>query len=236
MKIGSILVGAMLILPLFIFSCAGTGDGPDVQRDKLILEYLFDGNANDTGGNGNDGTVNGATLVSDRFGRSNHAYRFVSEESDEIVCADAPELNPTDALTVTLWMRPTVFDVNGRMISKRSGDGGWEIDIYYDQIRFFRQASVLNFYSTDTLTVDEWIFVGMTFEDLEQHMYVNGEEIGSTSQVMYGVSNLDLVIGRTAGSTSNYFSGDIDDVRLYNAILSSDDIETLYHAGDWDMP
>jgi len=66
-------------------------------------------------------------------------------------------------------------------------------------------------------------------------MYVNGEEVGNTLEFMYTTSVEDLVIGRTAGSSSNYFSGDIDDIRLYNTILSSDDIETLYHAGDWDL-
>ena len=173
--------------------------------------------------------------MSDRFGRNNHAYRFVSAESDEIVCADAPELNPTDALTVTLWMRPTAFDVNGRMISKRSGSAGWEIDTWDNGIRFTRHGTVMLNYSTDTLTVDEWIFVRLTFIDSEQHMYVNGEHVGNTSQLMYNTSDVDLKIGN-AGFYDSYFSGDIDDVRLYNSVLSSDDIETLYHAGDWDLP
>ncbi len=208
-----------------------------MDRDHLIVEYLFEGDAKDTNGNGNDGVVSGATLVSDRFGRSENAYRFVSAESDEIVCADAPELNPTDAISVTLWVRPTAFDVNGRMISKRDGGaGGWEIDIYGNQIRFTRHGNVMLGYLTDTLSVDEWIFVGMTFADGEQHMYVNGEEVGSTSELMYVVSTTDLILGNAAWGFTSYFSGDIDDVRLYHSILNSDEIKTLYHAGDWDLP
>ena len=230
MKTNSIF-SIILLLPLLFVSCTtsdttsenGEDDQPEynpaVQRDKLIVEYLFDGNAEDTSGNGNDGVVSGATLVSDRFGRSNHAYQFVSAESDEIVCADAPELNPTDALSVTLWIRPTAFDVNGRMISKRGSDGaseegGWEIDIWDNRIRFTRHGTVMQSYSTDTLTVDEWIFVGFTMIDGEQHMYVNGSSVGSTSEDMYVVSIVDFIIGRVASSSSLYFSGDIDDVRL----------------------
>ena len=34
----------------------------------LVAYYPFNGNANDESGNGNDGTVNGATLTADRFG------------------------------------------------------------------------------------------------------------------------------------------------------------------------
>ena len=128
---GKYIIGAMLLFPLLLLSCATSKNGdeyqpdynPAVQREYLIAEYLFDGNADDTSGNGNHDVVSGAVLVNDRFGRSNHAYRFVSAESDEIACADAPELNPADALSVTLWMRPTAFDVNGRMISKRGSYG-----------------------------------------------------------------------------------------------------------------
>jgi hypothetical protein len=232
MKINFIF-GLLLFSPLFFISCAVL---EQENGDNLIAEYLFEGNAKDTSGNGNDGVVSGATLVSDRFGKSDNAYRFVSADSDEIVVADSPELNPTNALSVTLWVKPTAFDVNGRIISKRDGgDGGWEIDIYGDQIRFTRHGSVMLGYPTDTLTVDEWIFVGMTFADGEQHMYVNGEEVGSTSQPMYAVSTTDLKIGNAAWGFESYFSGDIDDVRLYHSILSDDEIKTLYHAGGWDL-
>ncbi|KHD07240.1 hypothetical protein PN36_03830 [Candidatus Thiomargarita nelsonii] len=37
---------------------------------------LSDGNANDESGNGNHGTVHGATLIEDRFGSADSAYEF----------------------------------------------------------------------------------------------------------------------------------------------------------------
>ena len=48
-------------------------------QNGILGYWPFCGNANDESGNGNDGTVNGATLTSDRFGNSNSAY-----ESDGI--------------------------------------------------------------------------------------------------------------------------------------------------------
>jgi hypothetical protein len=42
----------------------------------LLAEYLFDGNANDSSGNGNNGNVHGATLTKDRYGNDNSAYYF----------------------------------------------------------------------------------------------------------------------------------------------------------------
>ena len=42
----------------------------------LVAYYPFDGNASDMSGNGNDGTVNGATLSADRHGVVGKAYSF----------------------------------------------------------------------------------------------------------------------------------------------------------------
>ena len=47
-----------------------------VLTDSLVLNYTFSGNANDQTSNNNNGTVNGATLTTDRFGEANSAYQF----------------------------------------------------------------------------------------------------------------------------------------------------------------
>ena len=46
------------------------------SRADLVRHYPFDGNANNAIGNGYNGTVNGATLTTDRFGNANSAYQF----------------------------------------------------------------------------------------------------------------------------------------------------------------
>jgi len=46
------------------------------QARDLIAFYPFNGNANDESGNGNHGTVYGASLVKDRFGNADSAYSF----------------------------------------------------------------------------------------------------------------------------------------------------------------
>jgi hypothetical protein len=42
----------------------------------LVAYYPFNGNANDESGNGNHGSVYGATLTEDRFGVPDSAYSF----------------------------------------------------------------------------------------------------------------------------------------------------------------
>ncbi len=45
-------------------------------KNGLVACYPFNANAKDESGNGNNGTVNGATLTADRFGKANSAYSF----------------------------------------------------------------------------------------------------------------------------------------------------------------
>src|SRR5262245_55056083 len=45
-------------------------------RTGLVAFYPFTENADDLSGNGNNGTVSGAVLSIDRFGRASEAYRF----------------------------------------------------------------------------------------------------------------------------------------------------------------
>jgi len=47
-----------------------------VPTNGLVGWWPFNGNANDESGNGNNGTVNGASLSADRFGNSNKSYEF----------------------------------------------------------------------------------------------------------------------------------------------------------------
>jgi len=47
---------------------------PSNLRSGLVAYYPFCGNANDVSGNGNNGTVNGATLTTDRFSSSTSAF------------------------------------------------------------------------------------------------------------------------------------------------------------------
>jgi hypothetical protein len=54
----------------------------------LVAWYPFDGNASDMSGNGNHGTVNGATLSTDRHGQTGKAFSFDGMD-DYIVVSDS---------------------------------------------------------------------------------------------------------------------------------------------------
>ena len=111
---------------VFTFTSYAFSQVPNyVPTSGLVGYWPFNGNANDESGNGNNGTVNGATLTSDRFGNVNSAYDF-NGTSDFIDVADntALRLNSTD-FTISVWINETSrASTQESIISKRTAANG----------------------------------------------------------------------------------------------------------------
>ena len=74
MKMKNLLLTAVATLGL---TAATMAQVPNyVPTNGLVGWWPFNGNANDESGNANNGTVNGATLATDRFGAVDKAYDF----------------------------------------------------------------------------------------------------------------------------------------------------------------
>jgi len=66
-----------LIVALLIATNAFGQNLPSyLPKDGLVGWWPFNGNANDESGNGNHGTVNGATLTTDRNGKQNRGKYY----------------------------------------------------------------------------------------------------------------------------------------------------------------
>ncbi|WP_297693672.1 hypothetical protein [uncultured Eudoraea sp.] len=71
----------------------------------LIGYWPFNGNANDESGNENHGTVLGAFLTEDRFGKVNNAYDFDGLD-DYIIAEDDDSLEIPDDFSISVWVKP----------------------------------------------------------------------------------------------------------------------------------
>src|ERR1700733_13474149 len=69
----------------------------------LVAYYPFNGNAIDASGNGNNGTNYGATLITDRFGKTNAAYSFNGSNWIDI----GPVVSRYDTMSLTAWINTT---------------------------------------------------------------------------------------------------------------------------------
>ena len=81
-----------------------------IVTNGLVASYPFNGNAYDESSNGNNGTVNGASLTTDRFGNANSAYSFDGVDNYILVGDPIPtSLQIQNEITLEAWIYATQY-------------------------------------------------------------------------------------------------------------------------------
>jgi len=211
-----------------------------VPTNGLVGWWPFNGNANDESGNGNNGTVSGATLTVDRNGLANKAYSF-DGINDLINVGNPTQLlnNPisySQSVWVYLYDSPVNFN-SYPIISKRHDDLGndWATAVFRStqKIWFFADDayySAATYANSSTLSFGTWKHAVFVKEDNTYKIYLDGVLDVSIvdSHIMSGSSN-DLVFGAQL-AWPQYYKGLIDDIAIFNRALSQQEITDLYNS------
>jgi len=105
------------------------------QTGDLVAFYPFNGNANDSSGHNNNGTVYGAALTTDRQGNPNSAY-FFDGTSSYILVPNSPSLNFQQAISVNFWMNVGTFFMREQYpISHGNWQNRWKVSISNQHLR-----------------------------------------------------------------------------------------------------
>jgi len=208
----------------------------------LVACYPFNGNAVDHSGNGNNGTVNGASPAANRFGRTNSAFSFDGVD-DEIVVPNSASLNP-DSISISCWIKPDTLFCFNTILAKGGNAAGYGVTTQYDLYNcdLFHYLSSddycpsYQFSSINPLNTAEWQHLVLTHTGTKIKFYKNGvlDNQTNTGPVLASPTSQSLYIG-TESSHRPYdvfFSGLIDDVSIYDRILNDNEVLSLYHSGD----
>lgn len=217
-----------------------------VPTNGLVGWWPFNGNANDESGNGNNGTVNGATLTSDRFLNSNNAYSFDGVD-DFIQIPNINLINGQNGISVSAWCQ--IIGYNGQIcpdcyqyiVSKGSDANTGHFGIKYSQnpnsFDFF--ISVNNFqtngyiYSNSSYPIPQssWHNLIMTYDNQNLKVYVDGILRNSMPYTLPYSPNLDpILVGKHILSSFPYFTnGKIDDIGIWNRALTPQEVTALYN-------
>ena len=217
-------------------------------NNGLVAFYPFTGNAIDSSGNGYNGTVINATLTNDRFGKSNSAYYFNGTSSFIDVTAKFFD-NGWENATISVWFNTatnqSVVYGGGQTIVNTNCFNGFALGYSYlanKRIYVYKNSNqtvswdilkndVFNFTSVNLNT---WYFLTIVKSGLTYTYYINGQlDKTITSSITPLVNNMyPLRIGGviTPLPTDNreLFTGNIDDIRIYNKALTQSDITYLY--------
>lgn len=201
----------------------------------LVAYYPFTGNANDESGNNINLTNSGSTLVNDRFGNLNSAYYF--DGTAKMYCSDNDLLDLTKDFTISFWIKRSSSILYQFVMSKHlageNGIGSWGIasysgtDLSLEGTPFWGSGSP-NPTST-TIPVNQWSQIAYTFNKVtnDWKCYFNGT-LSSSGTMAFNIQNTtkDFMIGTSMGY-STYFTGSLDDIRIYNRVLSPNEIAKL---------
>ena len=209
---------------------SGTGEASD-----LIAHYPFNGNAQDASGNGNHGTVSGATLSADRDGNPNSAYSF-DGDNDYI---DVSTLNLGTAFSLCAWVqfdspRSPYVDAHAMFSAFPNGGACSEVYIHTDNSDRLKVGGA-GAATPGTVNGSSWCHVAVTYDAGTCRLYVNGAEENQTSTASQaGYLNTIGAHQPTAGSIGDRepWNGLIDEVRVYGRVLSASEVHDLWGGGD----
>ncbi|MFN0158293.1 MAG: LamG-like jellyroll fold domain-containing protein [Bacteroidota bacterium] len=212
----------------------------------LVAFYPFNGNANDESGNGNNGTVFGATLVNDRFGNTGKAYGFNGvDNSIQIPHSSSFAFSSTQQFTFTAWIKINSYQHQAIAFKGAASTPGtyfneWAIAIEPDSTLRLKvnSDSVNSIYSylvsSPSLQIDQWSQVTAVWDGVSAIMklYLDGNEVGATAAVSQIVSltSMSLHLGYVGDGP---LDGLLDDISIYNRSLSAAEVDSLYHLGGW---
>lgn len=252
----SLVLGILGTLGTFV-SCKKTCDNDGMGSGKdsctydlkkgLLAYYPFNGNFNDASGNGNNGTaMNGASLTTDFLGRTNQAAGF-DGVNDYIIVPGSSKLD-ADSITVSLQVmvnnsnrrNVTVSRVNytngaslwGIHESQPTDNKfGWGVAPGTDDCSIaYSYDPTGTTYGNPPIQPGRWYNITATFGGSMQKIYVDGVLQSSQKRSFQNAKKCpgaNLMIGGWWASDIVSIDGKLDEVRLYNRVLTDCEISKL---------
>lgn len=221
-----------------------------LPTEGLLGFWPFNGYVIDESGNGSNGNVYGATLVSDRFGNANSAYYF--NGTDNSIMVDYQFGNRYESeFTLSMWVKAdTAQQMYAKLISFPQHYDTWEEFWHYlalnfynlpggdpiFEIAYFNGSGWIGKITTPEVHSEIWQFLVFTFNNGNIKLYVNNEfeSSGILSETQLYSPDYGFSIGSHSTNPAvdgEFFKGTIDDIRIYNRELSKYEISSLYGEG-----
>ncbi len=215
----------------------------EVNSEAVLGIWLLDEGkgdiAEDSSGNGHDGTLRGApNWVDGRFGK---ALEFTGS-STYVDCGN-PEVMNVEVFSVSFWCNIPSTQYWNHMISRGShvasgtpGSVNWGVMMYDGAERILFETFNDTGWTgiTADTTAGEWHHVVATYDGDTMQLFHDGTLAGTTSGagILLDVSRVFMIGARSDdGSAGGFFSGSIDEVGYFNAVLTPEDIELIMSSG-----
>jgi fibronectin type 3 domain-containing protein len=205
---------------------------PAPAPSGLVASYGFDeasgGSAVDGSGNGNTGTISGATRTTS--GKNAGALSF-DGTNDLVTVPDAAALDLTGGMTLEAWVNPNRISGSWRTVLLKEQPGGMSYALYAAGSGGLPGGYIVSggdefsALGPSTLPLNAWTHLAATYDGSTLRTYVNGTQVAvephsgamapSTGALKIGGNNV----------WPEWFRGLIDDVRVYDRALTAAEIQ-----------
>jgi hypothetical protein len=140
------------------------------------------------------------------------------------------------AITVGAWVYPTTATQTAKVFSKQSGstDAQGTLSLSAGKALFEVNTggALRSPTGTTTLPTNTWSYITGVYDGSNARIYVNGTQEDSVPATgALANNNLGWAIARLNASTSsNYFSGNVDEVKLFSRALTANEVKAEYDA------
>ncbi|MCC6372458.1 MAG: histidine kinase [Bacteroidia bacterium] len=217
------------------------------QNNKdLVMHFSFNQGIVQNDVSGKKGKAYGVELTEDRFGNSDKAFYFQGMSGSFLNLGNEAELKPKEG-TLSLWFNPQVLISLGKgvetnpIITTSSNNSDECNQAFYigidlntrklngSTVNSCTEASTL--YSKGKVTFGKWHHAVLTYNDHEITLFLDNEFQYKASKNFQSkfLKGDSIIIGSFCkGSNARYFLGCIDDIRIYNKVLTTNEIKELY--------
>lgn len=170
------------------------------------------------------GIPKGTTVVEGKMGKA----RSFNGRGSSI---EIPAINIPDAITVAAWVYSANFRQNGFVVTKNPVNTQWALIFESDGNLKWRGAGFEKSVNCAAPANNNWHHVVGTHNGTTGSIYVDGILCASAPLPAIGNAAGATTVGGFAGGQGYYFTGRIDDVRIYNRALSDAEISELFTLG-----
>lgn len=209
--------------------------------DNLAAYFPFNGNAYDESVSKHKMFIHNVNLCNDRFGKNNSALEFNGSDS-YIKTNKNNALNNAESITICSWVFPRRAKNWESWISKDGPKWAARWRVGFGENKnlewgFTKCNSVsgqnmwTNFWVTNSeLPLNKWTHIAVSADQYKKivTVYMNGKKVGALTNLKpFDKSDGAVRIGHQSDDNV-YFDGKIDDVRIYNRVLSDQEIREVY--------
>lgn len=213
-------------------------------NDSLLLYLQFDGNANDASGHNNHGTAFNTQNTTDRFGIANRAFYFNGNNSYVKVTPSASlnKIHTSDGITISAWINIhdwyqgwNVFalleqhdpatDWGSLLLEANWSSGG----ILFASRAGYGEWTGYNYNWTPAF--NQWHHIAITHQQSAgiAKCYIDGVLISTNNYIRNAAADYTnfYAVGRSLMGTDEYSDGAIDELKIYNRALGTEEIAQL---------